>query len=677
MRDETVERKLTFVKLNPPQKQGVEQIEGALLIIAGAGSGKTGVITSRIANMLKSGIPQNRILALTFTNKAASEMEERVRSLTHTKLSNLTVSTFHAFGLSLLKEFRSALPYRENFTIYDSADQLSCLKKSAQELKLGYERAELLELLALFSKIKTRRIKWTSSINQHKPLFDEYQEHLVLYNAVDFDDLIVVSTVLLEENPEILRQVQDQYRYIMVDEFQDTSLLQYHFIHLIAQKYRNICCVGDDDQSIYSWRGANYQNITNFEKDFPERIEIKLEQNYRSTGGILKAANAIISNNTNRKEKELWTSLESENISIRLQVDEDNFSEAQRISETIFRLRRDEGIPYSEFGILTRTNTLSAPLEEALLKNDIPYTVTGGQSFFQRQEIKDITAYLRVIVNPDDDMSLRRIINTPRRGIGKRGLELISQYAEAEKCSLFSTMASVVFSTDLIPKLSKPARDGIDELYQVISTFQSKFQEKKVNIGAEISSLVDEVDYFGYLILEHSESDKVAKWKYENLKFFSEMCNRWQNNPDTIEPTLSLWLNRITLITRDDRDSEDNSEKVNLMTIHASKGLEFRIVFLAGVEDGIIPHARAIEEGGDDSLQEERRLFYVAVTRAKEQLYLSCCRFRKIRDDMKEPKPSPFLEEIPLELIHQVDEGEEEARQEESLKNALENLPWK
>ncbi len=664
------------MELNPEQQRAVDHIEGPILIIAGAGSGKTGVITHRILNLLAHDIPQSAILALTFTNKAATEMRERVKERSGKKMTNLNISTFHSFGMELLRRYGHLLGYKPNFTIYDAPDQLSCLKNASLELKLPYDHSDLKTLAELFSKIKSRQLQWDGGSEQHKELFNEYQEHLKLYNAVDFDDLIAQSVNLLENNAEVLEDVQNRYKYIMVDEFQDTSMLQYHFIDLIAKKYRNLCCVGDDDQSIYSWRGANYANITNFEKDYPERLEVKLEQNYRSTGNILKAANAIIANNTNRKEKELWTNLTSDDVAIHLRYPEDNFDEADFIGDHILNIHRDKEIAYQDFGILVRTNTLVRVLEDALLKSNIPYTVTGGQSFFQRQEIKDVIAYLRIIVNPDDDVNLRRIINTPRRGIGRRSLEMINDHAERNKHSLYSSIATIVFDDQVVPSLSKAAKDGLAEFYNIIESARSNFFQPKINIGEKIQSLVDEVDYFAYLIQEYSDNDKIAKWKYDNIKFFVEMCERWQKNPDLIDPTLINWLNRITLITRSD-GNDDQQGKVNLMTIHASKGLEFKVVFLVGLEEGILPHARSLEDYGEVGLEEERRLFYVAVTRAQEQLFLSSCLTRKVRDETKAQQPSSFLEEIPKELVSQVTLEELEEEESRAIAKALENLPWR
>ncbi len=666
---------LNSIRLNPEQKLAVDTINGALLIIAGAGSGKTGVITTRIANMLNHGIPQSNILALTFTNKAAREMEERVKTLTGKKLSNLTLSTFHAFGVKILREHYADMGFRPNFSIYDTNDQLSCLKEAARELKLKYEHPELMELSNLISGIKTERLSWDGTNDQHKPLFKEYEEHMRLYNAVDFDDLITLPIKLLEERQDILEKFQNKYRYIMVDEFQDTSLIQYKMLYLLASRYRNICCVGDDDQSIYSWRGANYGNILKYEEDFPEVKEIKLERNYRSTGTILKAANAVIANNTNRKLKELWTELSHNEMTIKHCLPEDDREEGEFIASTIASLRMQENMKYDQFGILIRTNSLCKAVEDALLSHNIPYTMSGGTSFFQRAEIRDIIAYLRVINNPDDDVNLMRIINTPRRGVGKKALETLVNTAQAKGLSLYSTLTDLMYdqNSGITPQL----RAGLGEFMELIEDFKERFteaeEENKKILAATAQELVEEIGYWDYLLQEHSNNDKVAKWKYDNIAMFIEFMSRWEKNSDNLEPTLQKYLNRITLVTRD--ENEEEAGKVNLMTIHASKGLEFDVVFLAGVERDIIPHARAVAED-PANMEEERRLFYVAITRARKKLFITSCMKRKQMREMIDSGPSPFLTEIPGDLLEEM-EIEVEVEDPDEAKKYFARLPWK
>ena len=659
------------VQLNPEQKLAVDTIEGPLLIIAGAGSGKTGVITNRIVNMLNHGIPQASILALTFTNKAAREMGERVKLMTGKKLSNLTISTFHSFGLKILKDTIGLLGYRSNFTIYDTGDKISCIKEAARELKLKYENPELMELANLFSSIKTQRVFWDKTNDMHRQLYDEYIDHMKLYNAVDFDDLIVLPIQLLDTNEEVLNKYRKKFRYVMVDEFQDTSFMQYKFLNLLANESRNLCCVGDDDQSIYSWRGANYANILQFEKDYPELIEIKLERNYRSTGTILKAANAVISNNTNRKVKELWTELNHNEMTIKLNNPEDDRAEGDFIAETIAMLRTKERIKYDQVGILIRTNNLTKAIEDALLAHNIPYSMSGGTSFFERKEIRDIISFLKVINNPDDDINVLRVINVPRRGVGKKTLETLINISQRQRCSLYSAITSVVYSSDA--PVSDSIKGGLADFVELIDSYTAQFEDNK-DLAETTTALVEEIDYWAFLLQEHQKNDKIAKWKYDNVTMFIDFFRRWEKNPDNIDASLSKWINRITLVTRDENQDDDGG-KVNLMTIHASKGLEFDNVFLAGVEEEIMPHARAVAES-EKNIEEERRLFYVAITRARKKLFITSCQKRKQMRDVVEPKPSRFLTEIPSDLLEQM-EHEVEIEDENEATQYFSRMPWK
>ncbi len=633
-------------ELNDKQYLAAAQVNGPLLIIAGAGSGKTRMITYRIAHMLENGIHQSNILALTFTNKAAREMEERVKTLTNRKLTNLTVSTFHAFGVKILKESISHLDYNDNFSIYDQTDKISAIKEAARELNISPDVLDIYEVSNLFSSIKTGRQKWSERNNSFKPLYEEYQEYLYNHNSVDFDDLIILPVKLLTEYPDILNGYQLKYQYIMVDEFQDTSLAQYKMIKQLATENRNVCVVGDDDQSIYSWRGANYQNIINFETDFPELTEIKLEQNYRSTKNILSAANSLIANNTNRKEKELWTGI-GHGKSIELYYPENETREADFISEMIKSFYLRNNLKYHDFGVLIRTNNLSTLIENSFLTENIPYKVSGGTSFFQRKEIKDIIAYLRVLDNPDDDVNFLRILNTPRRGLGKATLLKIREISKNKGCSLYAAAAELRWTGD--SPLSNKVQSSLQEFIDMIEEYKEMLQDEEIKKFKTIKDLIETINYWGYLIVEHQKNEKLAKWKYKNISIFMELFEKWEKNTDSKDKKLGTYLNRITLLTRDDDEDSDEGQ-VNLMTIHASKGLEFEYVFLAGVENNIIPHARSIEEN-PDNIEEERRLFYVAITRAKQKLFMTSCKTRKIGYEIVDTGPSPFLSEIPKELI--------------------------
>lgn len=630
-------------ELNPEQYRAVTSIDGAILIIAGAGSGKTRVITFRIAHMLDMGIPQSQILALTFTNKAAKEMEDRVKELTGRKLQNLTVSTFHAFGVRVLRQDIDKLGYRENFSIYDETDRTALIKECGRELQFSPDAMDIYKISQLFSNIKTGRKNWQGENDMYRQLYESYQEGLKLFNAVDFDDLIVLPIKLFREHPEVLARYRERYKYIMVDEFQDTSHQQYELMHLLADQ--NVAVVGDDDQSIYSWRGADYQNIINFEKDF-KVTEIRLEQNYRSTGTILDAANGVISHNTNRKDKKLWSG-KGEGKPIEIFMPQNETEEASFIAESIQGIAMEDRRKYDEFGVLIRANTQSRFIEEAFLENNIPYTMSGGTSFFERKEIKDVISYLRVISNHDDDINLLRIINVPRRGIGRAAIQVINDEAE----NLGSTLWTAIHS--LVHAEASPASDVLKEDFETFETLIESQRQKLMSgrgLAKKVREMLEEIDYKSYLVTEYSKSEKAVRFKLKNIELFLEMMERWEIDPDNSNPSLFNYLNRVTLMSRDNGDDENDKGKVNLMTIHASKGLEFPVVFIAGAEEGLIPHQRSVDENGGD-VEEERRLFYVAITRAREKLLISSCMKRRKQMSIIECTPSRFLDEIPANLV--------------------------
>jgi len=659
-------------ELNPQQYRAVTTTEGAILIIAGAGSGKTRVITFRIVHMLDKGIPQSQILALTFTNKAAKEMEDRIKSLTQRKLQNLTVSTFHAFGVRILRQDIDKLGYRDNFSIYDETDRTALIKETGRELNYSPDSMDLYTIGGLFSDIKTGRKSWETANQMYEPLYNSYQEGLKLYNAVDFDDLITLPIKLFKEHPEVLDRYKDRYRYIMVDEFQDTSHQQYEMMHLLSDQ--NVAVVGDDDQSIYSWRGADYMNIINFEQDFPAVQEIRLEQNYRSTGTILAAANGVIKHNTNRKDKELWSG-NGNGKPIEVYYPENEASEADFIAESIQGICAEEGRSYDDFGVLMRANTQSRALEEAFLEANIPYTMSGGTSFFERKEIKDIISYLRVIANHDDDINLLRIINTPRRGIGRVTIEAINQVASTLEVSLWEAITAILGASEEESPVSESTRADLAAFVSIIESNKTMLGGK--GLSKKVKTMVDEINYFDYLITEYPKSEKAARFKYMNIESLIKSMEMWENNPENEDTSLFAYLNRITLLSRDDLDDgEEDKGKVNLMTIHASKGLEFPVVFIAGAEEGIIPHMRAVTEGGDAAVEEERRLFYVAVTRARDRLFISSCQHRRRLQATVEGTPSRFLDEIPASLVKYHEPSEEVGAEDahELLQNMLKNM---
>ena len=719
-------------ELNPEQFRAVSTTDGALLIIAGAGSGKTRVITFRIAHMLDTGIPQSAILALTFTNKAAREMEERVKTLTQRKLQNLTVSTFHAFGVRILRQDIDKLGWRTNFSIYDDTDRNQLIKESGRELGFTSDALDVYSIGNLFSNIKTGHKTWQSANDQYRELYECYQAGLKLYNAVDFDDLIGLPIRLFKEHPEVLAKYRDRFKYIMVDEFQDTSLQQYELMHLLADK--NVAVVGDDDQSIYSWRGANYENIVMFEHDFPNVQEIRLEQNYRSTETILAAANGVISHNTNRKDKSLWSGNGS-GKPIEIYMPENEADEADFIAETIQSICMEEHRNYDDFGVLIRANTLSRAIEESFLEYNIPCKMSGGTSFFERKEIKDVISYLRVCANHDDDINLLRIINTPRRGIGRTTIEQLNAIASSRHCSLWDAIESVIRycngyvktgddeldaeaeseaednasmresitqavengatsgtddDTDWFGSESNALKEGSPEsaafrlgaktiadlqsFHDLIVSWRTQFLSSGKGLSKKVRAMIDDINYWDTLLAENPKNEKAAHYKRQNIESLLSSIEMWENNPDNFDAGLYAYLNRVTLLSRDDMEDDSIKGKVNLMTIHASKGLEFPVVFIAGCEEGIIPHARSLEDG-EGGIEEERRLFYVAITRARDKLFLSSCRHRKRMQSVVECTPSPFLDEIPPQLV-EYHEPQGEVSNEAAF-NFLENMKKK
>ncbi|GMO19793.1 MAG: UvrD-helicase domain-containing protein [Spirochaetaceae bacterium] len=637
--------KLNFEsELNPQQALAVRSIEGPVLIIAGAGSGKTRVITYRIAYMLERGIPQHSILALTFTNKAAREMEARVKERTARKLQNLTVSTFHSFGAQILRNHIEALGWRKNFSIYDETDKIQAIKDALRECKVSAETNDISKISQLFSAIKTGIKDWDNNLDiAYKPVYEEYSRGLKVYNAVDFDDLLVLPIKLFFEHPEILEKYKERYKYIMIDEFQDTSLIQYRLMKMISG--RNVCVVGDDDQSIYSWRGANYENIVNFEKDFNELLEIKLEQNYRSTTTILEAANGVISNNTSRKDKKLWTNSLNE-TPIELWTPENDNEEAGFIATRIKAVIHEEKRSFNDFGVLVRANHLFEKIETAFREYNIPYQVSGGQSFYARKEVKDILSYMRVIGNTDDDVNLLRIINTPKRGIGKNTITKITELANINKSSIWEAMQKMRYAEGTL--FQEVAKDEFNDFMMLIEKHRAEMLGKR-GLSQKLRALIEEIDYHGYLVLENGKNKNAAHYKYYNIEMLLESIEKWERDPDNFDPTLYPYLNRISLITQD-KDDNTESGKANIMTIHASKGLEFPVVFIAGAENGNIPSERSLEENSSN-IEEERRLFYVAITRAMNKLIITSCRKRKKQQTVVDRVPSPFLEEIPSHLI--------------------------
>ncbi len=641
--------------LNKEQCAAASITEGPELIIAGAGSGKTRMITYRIASMLEKGIREDEILALTFTNKAAKEMSDRIREVTGKPLKKLTATTFHSFGLGILKQYIQYLGYRNDFTLYDDNDSLSLVK--ACIVAKGYELSSFSanSLKAHFSAYKTEREILPEKGSAVREIYDEFLLSQKAYNTVDFDDLLVLPLRIFTLHPEILTRVQDRYRYIMVDEFQDTSLIQYRLVSMIAAKYRNIAVVGDDDQSIYSWRGANYQNIVNFEKDFPERKEFRLERNYRSSGNILNAANAVIIHNKERKEKKLWTD-GGDGESLKIKRHANGEEEAQWVSSQIRKLMRECKYNFRDFAVLVRTNTLLSTIETALMENRIPVKISGGSSFFDRKEVRDFLCYLKVIVNRKDDNSLLRIINTPRRGIGRTTIEKLRSYADRDNSTLEEALSKYSLSSEFNSK----TQEGMKSLIQLLYKWRGMMRTP----SRLIDTILRDTRYDMAIREEFPDNDKVVAFKLRSISFLNDRLVRFfEQNRDK---TLLDYLHSVSVIGNDEKTDDDTA--INLMTMHASKGLEFKVVFLCGIEDNIIPSKRALEED-ERNIDEERRLFYVAITRAKEKLYINSADARiDFEGKLKSALPSRFIDEIPQSLFQA---KEEKKTKEEELKDGI------
>lgn len=642
-------------ELNREQCKAASTLSGPLLVIAGAGSGKTRMLTFRIAHMLECGIDESNILALTFTNKAAKEMGERIKSLTGLPLKKMTTTTFHSFGMGILKQYIQHLGFKNNFTVYDSNDRMALLKEVIINMDYVLDSFDLYELSNLFSDLKTKRSVFAAGASDKiRNLYIEYEKHLKAYNAVDFDDLIMKPLDLFEKKPEVLAALRNRYTHILVDEFQDTSLSQYRMVELLAQESRNLCVVGDDDQSIYSWRGANYENLVMFERDFPERLEIKLERNYRSTGTILEAANKLIVHNQQRKDKKLWTdSGKGSSISLIHPANEED--ESAVIAEQILMAHRKENRAFSDFGVLVRTNSLIPTLETRFMEKEIPTQVSGGQSFFDRKEIRDIVSYLKVLANQDDDINLLRVINTPRRGIGRVTLEKMRKVADDHKCSLYSALSLMAIATD--GQIKEGMQKTIKRFVTMIDDYHQQLFEAKSNKNMILRNLIHEIGYKEFLTEEHPDNENIVNFKMKGIGILCDMFARWERNPDNYNSSIFDYINRISIAGKEDSEG-DRTGKVALMTMHASKGLEFDTVFLAGIEDQYVPHARAIEDN-PANIDEERRLFYVAITRARRVLVISSCERRKRGHDEVLSVPSRFLEEIPKELFDEEDPSRE------------------
>ena len=635
--------------LNPAQKEAVQYSEGPILIMAGAGSGKTKVLTCKIAQLLAQGVAPYNILAITFTNKAAAEMRERVDNLIGSVAKEVWLSTFHAFCAKFLRREIEAIDgYKRNFTIYDTSDSQTLIKNCLKELNLDEKQYAPNSLISVISNAKNSLQTPLEFKNNADNFFAEkvaevyklYQQKLITNNSLDFDDLLMVTVELLQKNPEILSKYQNRFKYILIDEYQDTNRVQYLLANLLAQKHKNICVVGDADQSIYGWRGADIKNIMDFEKDYPNAKVIKLEQNYRSTKMILAAANAVIEHNFARKPKELWTeNALGDKITYYLANDERD--EANFIATTILKHKTIFNTSYADIAVLYRTNAQSRVLEEAFMKQGLPYTMVGGLKFYDRKEIKDIFAYLRVIYNPNDNISLLRIINVPKRGVGDTSISKLAEYANANNMSLFD----VISNPDLVPGLMARVRKPLELLAEFVFTMIA------LKDNMSVADLIDKVmKESGYIKELEEENTTQSETRLENLKELLSLAKDYMKNTG-LDDNLENFLSHVALVS--DIDNVDlDEDKITMMTMHSAKGLEFPVAFIAGMEEGLFPHSRTLMN--ESEIEEERRICYVGITRARRKLYLTNAKMRTIFGKTVVYPNSRFLSEIPEHTVERL-----------------------
>lgn len=632
-------------QLNHPQKEAVDTLEGPVLVLAGAGAGKTKVVTTRIINLIENGAHPSQILGLTFTNKAAREMKERVERLTN---HEVLITTFHSLGARILRESIHHLGYQSGFTIYDEEDSEKVLKECFAEVVGSEAKQEIRSLKSLVSSAKNCLNKedlkvgsqWSGSFLQ---IFNLYQSKLFSYNAVDYDDLLALPVRLFREHPSILAEYQNRWRYLLIDEYQDTNALQYALVNDLVAEHGNLCVVGDPDQSIYSWRGANINNIMNFERDYPSAKIVRLEQNYRSHSNILNGANALITHNQNRYEKKLWSALgPGEKIKI-YRADNDK-AEAAYIVERV-RLHHIQGIPYNNMVIFYRTNAQSRVFEDLFLSRKVPYLIVGGVSFYQRREIKDILAWLRMIYSGCDFISFARTINLPKRGIGDTTLDRLRLGAAQEKLPILDYCLQLLDNSNQIlnVKLSAKQKEGLQDYLKTIKQLQDLSQT--ASLSRLVTATIENTYYWTYL----EEDPETMADRKENLNALVSKAAEWEQA--TPNPSLIGFLEELSLKSTLDEDTQDK-DKVRLMTVHNGKGLEFRVTFLAGLEEDLFPHINSRDN--EAALEEERRLCYVGMTRAKEYLYLTHATSRAMWGVLRTQRASRFLSEVPLEYVEKV-----------------------
>jgi len=660
---------LNLSTLNPQQRQAVETIRGPVLILAGAGTGKTRVITFRIAHMVARGIAPGNILGVTFTNKAAREMQERLRKLlpkakTDDKNNRPTICTFHSLCVRILRQHIEKIGYKKNFVIYDESEQLAAVKKILSAISAKGEKTDPGAVLGMLSKFKnggensaTFGDPSVRALAVH--IAKRYESALHACNAVDFDDLILLTLRLFREHPDALEACRAKYRYVMVDEYQDTNASQFELVHSLTKEHRNFCVVGDDDQSIYGWRGAEVANLLNLEQHFPEVKIVKLEQNYRSTTTILNAANAIIKNNVRRRGKSLWSS-NGAGAKIQLQTYTNDEDEAREIVGQIDFKRLAHRIPWKDCAILFRTNQQSRPLETELRKAGVRYHLIGGQSFFDRREIKDFLAYLKTFLNPDDDISLLRIANVPARGLSDVTMERLLAASHERKCSVYAVMKNPLVTTTF----QKNTRESIEAFVEFVERTRGQLHADGSTLMLQgwSDNFLNETGYFAELT-RLEKNPEVSESRIRNLRELMATMDGAGNLP---MERLENFLENVTLDSDRAEEKENTADAVTLITMHSCKGLEFPHVFIVGLEDGLLPHTRSKVEG---TMDEERRLFYVAVTRAMQTLAISHCGGRKKYGQLLPCQPSPFLKELPEELVECSDAKSKQPVAQESSKN--------
>ncbi|MDA8172664.1 MAG: UvrD-helicase domain-containing protein [Nitrospiraceae bacterium] len=663
-------------RLNPAQKEAVTCTEGPLLVLAGAGSGKTRVITMRVAYLTHLGVPPGSILAVTFTNKAATEMRERAQSILGGKRSNggngnrPVISTFHSLCLNILKREIETLGYRRDFTIYDTGEQVSLLRHLLSDLRVfekSFKPEEILEKISrLKNGFKSPLKGGDDALNAEalsEDLFPRYQEMMRSLNVVDFDDLLLLTLRLFREHPEVLEKYRKRLRYLMVDEYQDTNKVQYEILRLLAGQSKNICAVGDDDQSIYGWRGASLHNILDFERHFPGTRIVRLEQNYRSFGNILAAANGVIRNNVKRMEKCLRTD-RADGPKVRLYQAEDGEDEAQWIADRITRIKYERGLNYEDFAVIYRANSFSKPFEEAFRTARIPYTVVGGTSYFDRKEIKDLAAYLKIISNNSDGLSLLRASCAPKRGLGPTATNRLAEFAREKSITLLEAFKRAKEADGLSARSAGTA----SSFALLIEKYAGLFG-RRGEMGKTFRALVEEIRFNDY-IGELYKSQEMAFKRMENAENFIQSLFHYEEHalPEAEKgPTLQGFLEDLAL----DGNPEEKDERpfgVVLTTFHSAKGLEFPAVFIACLEEDVLPHKKSVLPG--EGTEEERRLFYVGITRAMRELYLTCARFRTKYGKKTPSTPSRFLDEVPADVVRKIErlEPEDPERQEMEAK---------